>query len=444
MLVTDTIELTNVDREALFQAKVLIEERMKRLRRIVPSILDLSCRECALPASYGHTLDDKKSLLNLVRDFGFDDLMVSNFFDFPNTDVQFVRYLASKGANMDGMFSFVSEVQGTEEGTRITPNYSMNLILETGIPNVTFDLYLNPGYLVEHGRNPEQTLRDVERSILFMRERLPNRTERRGRIYVNAADFFDLFEDDEEFLLRVMKLMEAMPIDGFLFEDTRGTHFHFQTYEIVKFLRKYVKAPRKILVHPHAANGLENATLIDAILGGADGTWAAFTPHAAQIGHASSLVLITNLMRAGNPHLEEIYQLKKMMCTAQDMWKIHTQGEIEPDHPVVGSRAYRYIDKAFEQSGRPCDLLPESVGITPGWRLTPAWSPTFTIGQRLKELGYPSSITENENLLRGIRCVMSDANVGGQHVKFEELDEIAKAVDKAQRQLEEKNKEASI
>ena len=115
MAVSDSIELTDVDRNSLNTAKALIEERLERLRSIVPSILDLSCRECALPASYGHTLEDKKALFKLVREFGFSDLMVSNFFDFPNTDVQFARYLASENINMDGMFSFVSEVSDTED-----------------------------------------------------------------------------------------------------------------------------------------------------------------------------------------------------------------------------------------------------------------------------------------------------------------------------------------
>ena len=91
-----------------------------------------------------------------------------------------------------------------------------------------------------------------------------------------------------------------------MFEDTRGTHFPFQTVEIVALLRRYFPAPRKILVHPHAANGLEDATVIDALLAGADGLWAAFTPHAAQIGHASSLMLLSNLLRAGNPHVEKL------------------------------------------------------------------------------------------------------------------------------------------
>ena len=439
MTVSDSIELKDIDRKAISTAKALIEERLERLRSIVPSILDLSCRECALPASYGHTLEDKKALFKLVREFGFSDLMVSNFFDFPNTDVQFARYLASENINMDGMFSFVSEAVGTEDGKPVTPNYSMGIILETGIPNVTFDLFFNPSYLLEKGRSPEQTLRDVERSILFMREKLPEKSESRGRIYVNIADFFEVFDEDDDFLLRVMKLLEAMPIDGFLFEDTRGTHFHFQTFEIVKFLRRYVPSPRKILVHPHAGNGLENATLIDAILGGADGTWAAFTPHAAQIGHGSSLMLITNLMRAGNPHLKEVYTLSKLMNTAERMWHIHTQSDIEPDQPVVGSRAYKYIDRAFEQGERPGDLPPETIGVTPTWRMTAAWSPPYTIARRLEELGYPSSIVDDEKLLRTIRFVMSDMNMAGQHVRFEEPNEIAGAVVAAQKRLAEES-----
>ena len=443
MTVSDSIEVVDADRNALNTAKALIEERLERLRSIVPSILDLSCRECALPASYGHTLEDKKALFKLVREFGFFDLMVSNFFDFPNTDVQFARYLASENINMDGMFSFVSEAVGTEDGKPVTPNYSMGIILETGIPNVTFDLFFSPSYLVANGRSPEQTLRDVERSILFMREKLPAKSERRGRIYVNIADFFEVFDEDEDFLLRVMKLLEAMPIDGLLFEDTRGTHFHFQTFEIVKFLRRYVPSPRKILVHPHAGNGLEDATLIDAILGGADGTWAAFTPHAAQVGHGSSLMLITNLMRAGNSHLEEAYNLSKLMNTAERMWQIHTHDEIEPNQPVVGSRAYKYIDRAFEQGERPGDLPPEAIGVTPSWRMTAAWSPPYTIARRLEELGYPSSIVDDEKLLRTIRYVMSDANMDGQHVRFEEPDEIAGAVAAAQKRLEDELREAA-
>ena len=144
-----------------------------------------------------------------------------------------------------------------------------------------------------------------------------------------------------------------------------------QTYEIVKLLRRYNPTPRKILVHPHSGNGLEDAAMIDAILGGADGIWAALTPHGGQIGHGSSLMLLSNLLRAGNLHIKDTYALERLMHTAEEMSKIHTGGEgIDKNYPVVSELAYCYIDRNFLQRDRACDLPPESIGRSEGWRLT--------------------------------------------------------------------------
>lgn len=282
-------DITDDDRRAVIDTKGRIEEKMKRLRDIVPSVLDLSCRECVLPATYGHTLADKNNLMALSQDFDFDDLVVANFFDFPNVDVQFVQDLSSRGVSRDGLFAFVVETWNTSEGA-IEPSYGMRQVLDAGIPNIIFDLAVSPSNLARQGRTADQVLLDIERAYVFMRERLPAETARRGRIYANIADFFDVFDEDTDHLLRVLKLLAEKPIGALMFEDTRGTHFPFQTEEIIKLLRRYFPAPRKILVHPHAANCLEDATVIDALLAGADGLWAAFTPHAAQIGHASSLI----------------------------------------------------------------------------------------------------------------------------------------------------------
>ncbi len=205
-----------------------------------------------------------------------------------------------------------------------------------------------------------------------------------------------------------------------------------QTYEIVKLLRRYNPTPRKILVHPHSGNGLEDAAMIDAILGGADGIWAALTPHGGQIGHGSSLMLLSNLLRAGNLHIKDTYALERLMHTAEEMSKIHTGGEgIDKNYPVVGELAYRYIDRNFLQRDRACDLPPESIGRSEGWRLTPGWSPPYTISQRLKELGYPNEVFEDETLLQTIRLVMSDVNLEGRHARFETVDEIARLVEDA-------------
>ena len=106
---------------------------------------------------------------------------------------------------------------------------------------------------------------------------------------------------------------------------------------------------------------------------------------------------------------------------------------------MVGERAYRYIDRLFAQTDKVCDLAPDRIGRAAGWRLTPAWSPSYTIARRLEELDFPAAIIENDELLQAIREVMSDANVDGRHACFETRDEISAAVADAQRRLETRN-----
>ena len=62
-----------------------------------------------------------------------------------------------------------------------------------------------------------------------------------------------------ELVVSVLKLLETLPIQAVIYEDVRGTHFPFQTAELVKLIRRYTLPPRLILVHPHSGNGLEDA-----------------------------------------------------------------------------------------------------------------------------------------------------------------------------------------
>ena len=185
-------------------------------------MLDLSYRECVLPSTYGHTLSDKNDLLGLSHEFGFEDLVVANFFDFPNVDVQFVQDLSARQVNRDGLFAFAVEPWNTSAAV-IEPSYGMQQVLNASIPNIIFDLVVAPSNLTRQGRSCEQVLLDIERSFTFMRERLPAETERRGRIYANIADFFDVFDEDTDQLLRVLKLLAAKQIDTLMFGNYPGT-----------------------------------------------------------------------------------------------------------------------------------------------------------------------------------------------------------------------------
>ncbi len=434
MSLASEVKVTTSDRRAAAETKARIEEKMRRLREVAPSVLDLSVREPTLPAPYGHTLEDKKQLFRLAREFGFQDIAVSTFADYPTVDVQFIRHLREQHADMNGLFSFCSPVQ-TEEGRPFKPNYGMERIAECSIPNVIFDLEIRPRTLARLGRSYETCLRDIEMSIAYMRQSLPEETLRRGRIYPNLADLFDAFEEDSEVVVRVLKLLEALPISAVIFEDVRGICFPFQTAELVKLIRRYTPPPRKILVHPHSGNGLENATIIEAILAGADGTWAAFTPDGAQIGQGSSLTLLTNLLRAGNSHLRQVYRFDTLTETAQRMTRIHTGGDIDANAPVVGENAYRYIHPYFEQTDQLCDLPPEAVGRRAEYRITPGCAPSYIVGKRLTELGYPREIAEDGRIIDTIRHLMNEAMMDGKRILFDDPAEIGKLVDTAQRRV---------
>jgi isopropylmalate/homocitrate/citramalate synthase len=266
----------------------------------------------------------------------------------------------------------------------------------------------------------------------YYRSRLPAQSARTGRIHVRVADPFDAFDEDPEGVMRAFKHLGALPISGILFEDVRGSRFTFESNEIIRLARHYNPCPRRILVHPHSGNGLEDAATIDAILAGADGLWSGFTPHAAQGAHGSVMMFLSNLLRAGNPHVREMYRMSALAETAEAMWQIHDRGPIPPTQPVVGERAYRYVDQYFEQTDLPCDLDPALVGREPGYEIMPAWAPNYIIGKRLAELGYGVEVAENDALHRMMRILMNRAQVEGRHIRFDDAEELAKLVDWAE------------
>jgi isopropylmalate/homocitrate/citramalate synthase len=427
--------LSKADRDALETARETMDRKMARLRDVVPCVVDLSCREGSLPAPYGHTLEDKRELLRLARAFGFTDIAIAAYFDFENVDEVFARELKESGDSMDGFFCNLSMVQ-TEADRPLEPSYAMERIKQAGIPNVLALAEIRPLTLQRRGRAYDDLFRDFEVNIAYLRDTLlPPASERRGRIYLRFLDIFDAWDEDPELVVKLLKLLETLPIHAVIYEDVRGTHFPFQTAELVKLIRRFTPPPRLILVHPHSGNGLEDATTIEAVIAGADGVWAGLTPHAAQGAHGSSAMLLSNLARAGNPHVAELFQLERLMQICDAMSRIHMGEPIHKDHPVIGERAYHYLDPAFIQADLPCDLAPEMIGQKAGWRVTPAWSSPHAMSQRLIQLGYAPEIAENDELIRTMRIIMSQANIAGKRIEFDSPEEMTKLVEAAQARL---------
>ena len=428
------VELDDEDRAALAEIREDIHAKMSRLRDLDPCILDMSFREAALSSRYGHTLADKIELYELAREFGFTDFGLSNFYDFPSVTDQFLDYLIENDIPLDRFLVTVA-VEPGDGSNAIARSPAVVRTEEAGIPNVILLVEIRPCTVELSGRDRDEMLRDIDRYIRHYRARLPPETEREGRIYVRIADIFDAFDDDPAYVVQALKLLGASPITGILYEDVRGSRFTFESNALVRLMRRYLPPPRKILAHPHSGNGMEDAATIEAVLEGADGVWAGFTPQAAQGGHGSALMFLTNLVRAGNPHVERLYRLEKLVETARRMWQVHDRHDIEPNQPVVGERAYRYVDRYFEQGDLPCDLDPELIGAEVGYEIMPAWAPTYVIGKRLEELGYEPELYENRTLLHRVRALINETQMEGRHVRFDDPDELAAVVERAREEV---------
>ena len=429
------LDLGQEDCRLLAEATSRIDTQMARLRAVAPYVIDMSSREAALSSPYGHTLQDKIDLYDLGREIGLSNFGLSNFFAFPSVSDQFLDHLMQNGIALDPFFVTIA-VEPMEAGGTVPMGPAAQRTHEAGIPNVILLIEMRPSTIAKIGRTPEQALADICSHIAHYRDLLPGETDRRGRLYVRVADPFDAFDEDPEHFARVFKVLGAAPISGILFEDVKGSRFQFEARELIGLMRHYNPVPRKILVHPHSGNGMEDAAVIDAILAGADGVWSGFTPQAAQGGHGSALMFLTNLMRAGNRHVEEMFDMKKLRVVAEKMWQVHDRHGIPPNTPVVGRRAYRYVDQCFEQTDEPCDLDPVRVGVTPSYQVTPSWAPTYIIGQRLRELGYSEDVATDNRLLTMMRTLINESLCQGHHAEYDDPEHLAEIVHAAQERLE--------
>ena len=422
--------LGNDDLTALREMVDHIEERVAVLRDAEPYVLDMSAREATLSSAYGHTLDDKMQLHELACDLGLRDFGLPNFFAFPSVTEQFVEALLGRGLSLDPFFTTIA-VEPVVEGQPFPMGPAARQTLHYGIPNIILLVETRPATIKALGLTPDEALENLCRHVAHYRALLPAEDERVGRIYIRLADPFDTYDEDPAYLLRVVRRLGDEPVTGILFEDVKGTRFPFETFALVRMMRRYHPRPRKILAHPHTANGTEDAAVLEAILAGGDGVWSGFTPQAAQGGHGSALMLLTNLMRARNPRVRELFNTTRFQEVAERMWQIQDRAPIPPNTPVVGERAYRYVDRYFEQGDEPRDLDPALIGRTPGYQVTPSWAPSYVIGRRLEELGYGANITRNQPLLVRMRAMINASLAEGRHVRFDEPDELRRLLDAA-------------
>lgn len=421
--------MSTASRAALQNAHAILalaQEKVDRLRSIEPYLIDLSLRENAFGSRVGQTLEDKLSILPRLREFGFENVLLGTL-DYPDpeeheVDDDFMIHLRDHGIDMTGGFAFTDIGIAAADGT-FTPSPSQLKLQAYGVPNTLHEIYLS-----REGMEPSYDLetlrRSLPRTIRWLNENIRGDGGGKPRILINIVDGCDAFAERPEVVCEILSLLSEQPIEGVSLEDDRGTFMPFQVGAFVAVARSYLPAPLKLLVHMHSGGGFENASLIEALLQGADGVWGGLPKRAAIIGHASLGELIANLVRVGNAHMQA-FRLDQLLPLATSLQVLDDESPVPDDLPILGANAYRLTLEFFRQKKtRFMDLDPEAIGGTYGYRICPLGSDAPVIAGRLAEVtGRPAHTFPLHVLQQMIRLMRRELRAG-QRIVYDEPSEL--------------------
>jgi len=404
--------------QALEHARAILAQadaKLDKLRAIEPYLIDLSLRENPVGSNVGQTLRDKLAMLPKLRAFGFQNISLGTLdYAIPDeleVDDDFMMHLRDNHVDMTGCFAFTALGIAAADG-RFTPDPSQLKLQAYGVPNTVHEIYLSKQGM--QGQYDFETLRrSLPASIRWLHDNLRGDHGGPPRILINIVDGCDAFSGNLEQTCDILALLAQLPIEGITFEDDRGTFLPFQVGAYVSIARSLLPPPLKILVHIHGGGGFENASVIEALLHGADGIWGGLPKRAAIIGHASIGELLANLARIGNPHVQR-YRMSELLPLATEFQRLDEMGQVPDDLPVLGHNAYRMTFSGFRQRReRFMDLPPETIGGHYGYRVCALISDPPVIAGRLAEVtGLPVDHFPADVLQQMIRLIRRDLRTG--------------------------------
>ena len=400
-----------------------VNDKIDQLRNIDPFFIDLSLRENPVGARVGQTLQDKLAILPKVREFGFSNILLGTLdYSMPDeleVDDDFMMYLRDHQIDMTGCYAF-TDIGLIDTAGQFTPSPSMLKLRDYGVPNTLHEIYLSQDGM--SGQYDFATLRrSIPASIAWLQQNIRGDNGDAPKILINIVDGCDAFAQNPNETIEILQLLAQQPIFGLSMEDDRGTYLPFQVGAYVAVARRYLPRPLKLLVHMHAGGGFENASVIEALLNGADGAWGGLPKRAAIIGHASLGELIANLVRVGNQHMASTYKLDQLLPLATRLQVLDEEEAVPDDLPILGNNAYRLPLSFFRQRpDRFMDLVPEAIGGTYRYRICPVVSDTAVIAGRLAEVTGQAASNFAEPVLEQMIRLMRRELRAGERIVYDQ------------------------
>lgn len=418
-----TLEARERARAALNDARA----KASRLAAIEPFMIDLSLRENPVGSRVGQTLDEKLAILPRLREFGFRNISLGTLdYAMPDeleVDDDFMIRLRDTGADMAGCFAFTAMGIASPDGT-FTPDPSQLKLRDYRVPNTVSEIYLSSFGM--QGMYDIPTLkRSLPASVQWLRENITGEDGGAPRIFINIVDGCDAFAEASDATFEIMELLAGLPIEGVTMEDDRGTYMPFQVGAYVAAARAILPPSMKLLMHIHSGAGFENASMIEALLNGADGAWGGLPKRAAVIGHASLGELLANLVRTGNTQVANTYRIDELLPLATQLQVLDEAGPVPDDLPIFGRNAYRLSLGAFRQRpDRFMDLPPDRIGGEYRYRICPVVSDGEAVRGRLAEVsGRPPEVYGDEVITMMIRLMRRELR-GGLRIDYDEPEQV--------------------
>lgn len=398
------------------EATASCASKLARIASVNPYLIDATLRENSVGSQLGLTVENKLLILPLLRDFGFERILLGALnYAMPDeltVEDDFMIALRDRGVDRSGCFALTDPGCLSEDGS-FTPSLSQRRLRDYQVPNTLHEIYLtDEGMLGQYTH--EGLLASLPLSVDWLLRSIKGDGARPPEILINIVDGCDAFSQHPERVEQTLRLLGSLPIAGVSIEDGRGTFMPFQVGSFFSIARSLLPERMALLAHAHAGAGYENASLIEALLNGADGAWGGLPKRTALIGHASLGELIANLARAGNPHMSSSYKLRELLPLCSRLAEL-IDGEPAPDDlPILGARAYRLSLGFFRQKkGRFMDLPPEAIGGAHAYRVCPVISDPEAISGRLAEItNQPPSDFPRELAEQMIRLMRQDLREG--------------------------------
>lgn len=205
--------------------------------------------------------------------------------------------------------------------------------------------------------DPEENLEMVGDTVSFLKQE--------GReVIFDAEHFFDGYEDDPEYAVRVLEAAAEAGADFLALCDTNGGTLHFRIAEITEAMGTKFSVP--LGIHCHNDSGLAVAGSLSAVRAGARMVQGTMNGYGERCGNANLCSIIPSLQLKMGCECVSPDQLSQLVDVARF---VDTLANLRPSHrdPYVGESAFAHkggmhVDAVRKNPRTFEHILPEKVG----------------------------------------------------------------------------------